>query len=101
MAVDVEGRIGLGIAEPLRILQTFGKRQSLLLHPRQDVVAGAVENAIDAVDAGRRQALAKGLDDRDCRADGGFEVQGTAMLFGSLRQPDAVLGDQRLVGRDD
>ncbi|MGY4288677.1 hypothetical protein ACVWXO_007897 [Bradyrhizobium sp. LM2.7] len=25
VAVDVEGRIGLGIAEPLRILQAFGK----------------------------------------------------------------------------
>ena len=98
MAVDVEGRIGFGITEPLRVLQAFGKRQALLLHPGQDVIAGAVEDAVDAVDAGAAKPLAKRLDDRDSSSHRRLEVQGAAMLFGHLRQPDAVLGDQRLVG---
>lgn len=57
VAVDVEGRVGLGIAEALRILEALGKRQALLLHPGQDVIAGAVEDAIDAVDAGSRKTF--------------------------------------------
>ncbi len=32
VALDVESRIGLGIAEPLRLLQAIGERQALLLH---------------------------------------------------------------------
>ena len=60
MAFDVEGRIGLGIAEPLRVLQAFVEGQALRLHPGQDVVAGAVEDAEDAGDgiAGHRLAHA-------------------------------------------
>ena len=78
MAIDVEGRIGLGVAEPLRILQAFGERQSFLFHTGQDVIAGAVEDAIDAIDAGAGKPFAKGLDDRDRRADRGLEIQGAA-----------------------
>src|SRR5215468_4422592 len=75
VAVDVERRVGLGIAEPLRVLQAFGKRQSLLLHPAQDVVAGAVENAVDAVDIGSGKALAQRLDDRNASGHGRFVIQ--------------------------
>src|SRR6476620_3560793 len=87
VAIDVKGWIGFGIAEPLRFLQAFGKRQALLLHPGQDVIAGAVENAVNAVDAGSREALAKRLDDRNGRTDRRLEVQGATMLLGRLRQP--------------
>ena len=48
VAVDVEGRIGLGIAEPLRLGEAGVEGQALLLHAGQDVVAGAVEDAEDA-----------------------------------------------------
>src|SRR5947209_9168187 len=98
MYVDVEGRNGFSIAGPLRVLQAFGKRQALLLHPGQDVIAGAVEDAVDAVDAGAAKPLAKRLDDGNGGADRRLEVQGAAMLLGGLRQPNSVLGDQRLVG---
>ncbi len=47
-AADVEGRIGLRVARVLRLLQHLGERAALLLHRRQDVVAGAVEDAVDA-----------------------------------------------------
>src|SRR5882724_11621060 len=91
VAVDVERRIGFGIAEPLRILQALGERQALLLHPRQDVVTGAVENAVDAIDAGRSEPFAQRLDDGNGRADRGLEIQGAAVLLGRLRQTHAVL----------
>ncbi len=100
VAVDVERRIGLGITETLRVLQAFGERQAFLLHPRQDVIAGAVENAVDAVDAGAGKPLAQRLDDRDGGADRRLEIQRAAMLLGRLGQPQAVPGDQRLVGGD-
>ena len=48
VALDVEGRIGLGVAEPLRLRETFGIGELLLLHAGEHVVAGAVENAVDA-----------------------------------------------------
>ncbi len=38
------------------------------------------------------------LDDRDRRADGGFEIQGAAELLGGLGEFKPVFGDQRLVG---
>ena len=50
MTFDIEARIGLGVAEALRVLEAIGKRQFLLLHPREDVIAGAVENPVDALD---------------------------------------------------
>ena len=87
VAVDVERRIGLGVAEPLRVLQAFGERQAFLLHPGQDVIAGAVEDAVDAVDVGAGEALAQGLDHRDGGADRRLEIQRAAVLLGELRQP--------------
>src|SRR4051812_25613389 len=54
VTVDVEGRVGLGVTETLRVLQAFGERQALLLHPGEDVVAGAVENSVDPADPGAR-----------------------------------------------
>src|SRR3954463_12782870 len=50
VTVDVKRWIGLGITQTLRIFQAFGERQALLLHPGQDIIAGAVEDAVDAVD---------------------------------------------------
>ena len=46
--LDVEGRVGLGVAEPLGVGEAPREVQALQLHPREDVVAGAVEDAVDA-----------------------------------------------------
>ena len=62
-AADVEGGIGLGISLRLRLLQHVGEGPALTLHQRQDVIAGAVEDAIDAADVVALQALAHHLDD--------------------------------------
>ena len=55
-AADVEGRVGLGVALGLRLREHVGERAMLLLHLRQDVVAGAVEDAVDAADLVGRPA---------------------------------------------
>ena len=99
MTVDVERRIGLGIAEPLGVLQALIERQPLLLHPRQDVIAGAVEDTVDTIDLGAGKPFAQRLDRRDRRTYRGLEVQGGAGLFGKFSEMSTVLGNQRLVGR--
>ena len=47
-AVDVEARVGLGVAQLLRVGQHFGEFPAALAHLGQDVVAGAVQDAGDA-----------------------------------------------------
>ena len=100
-AADVEGRIGLRVALGLRLLQHVGERAALLLHLGQDVVAGAVEDAVDAAHLVAGERLAQGLDDGDAAGDRGLEVERDAVLLGQLGQLGAVLGEQRLVGGDD
>ena len=101
VAFDVEGRIGLGIAQPLRILQAGVEGQALGLHAGQDVVAGAVQDAEHAVDAVAGHRLAHRLDDRNAAGDRRLIVQEHALLLGDLGERHAVLGKQRLVGGDD
>ena len=100
-AADVEGGVGLGIALGLRLLQHVGEGAVLLLHLRQDVVAGAVEDAVDAPDLVAGQRLAQRLDDGDAAGHRRLEVEGDAVLLGQLGELGAVLGEQRLVGGDD
>src|SRR6516164_2690987 len=100
MALDVEGWIGLGVTEPLRLLQAVRERELLLFHARQDVVAGAVEDSIDARERIAGQTLAQRFHDRDGAADRGLEIERHMVLLGNGRQRDAVAGKQRLVGGD-
>ena len=100
-AADVERRIGFGIAEALRFLEAILEGQALQLHARQDVIAGAVEDAVDAADLVAGEAFAQRLHDRDAAGDGGLERERHALLLGELRERHAVLGEQRLVGGDD
>ncbi len=99
-AADVEGRVGLGIAELLRFLQAHVEGQTLLLHAREDVVAGAVEDSVDAVDAAAAETLTQGLDDRNAARDRGFERQRRVVGLGEFCQCDAMVRQQRLVGGD-
>src|SRR5205823_14898487 len=63
-AVNVEGRIGFSIAGGLCLLQRLTETNPALLHLRQDVVAGAVQNSINRLDAVGRQRLRDGADYR-------------------------------------
>src|SRR6516164_7864353 len=84
MALDVEARIGLGITKPLRFLQTIGKVPPILLHAGENVIAGAVEDAVDARECGAVEPLAQRLDDRNPAGDRRFEIERHTMAFGEL-----------------
>ena len=101
VALDVERRIGFGVAQPLRLLEAFVERQPLALHARQHVIAGAVEDAVDARHRIAGKTLAQGLDDRDGAADRRLEIERDLVLLGQPRELDAVPRQQRLVGGDD
>jgi hypothetical protein len=99
--VDVEGRIGLGIAFGLCRGERIGEARALALHQRQDIIAGAVEDAVDARDLVRRGAFADRLDDRDAACDGGFIFQRRVLRLGDPRQIEPVMRDHRLVRGDE
>ena len=100
-AADVEGRIRLGVAQPLRLAEAGLERQVLGLHARKDVVAGAVEDAGNALDRIAGQALAQGLDDGNAAADRRLEEQLRARSLGQAREFEPMRGEHRLVGGDD
>ena len=100
-AADVETGIRLGVAEPLRLAEADFERQVVGLHPGQDVVAGAVEDAGNPRDRVAGQTLAQGLDHRNAAADRAFEKERRLMRLGQRRQAQPVRGDHRLVGGDD
>ena len=90
-AVDVEARIGLGIAQTLRFGEHLVERAPALAHVGEDVVAGAVQDAVDPLDPVAGQALAQGLDDRDAAGHGGLETDRGAIGLGEV-------GEQRRRG---
>ena len=100
VAFDVEGRIGFGIAEPLRVAQAFVEGEPILLHAREDVIAGAVEDAVDARERVAVKPFAQRLHDRDAAGDRSLEIERHAMAFGERGELVAVAGKQRLVGGD-
>ncbi len=93
--IDVGGRVGLGVAERLRLRQHVRELALLVAHGGQDVVAGAVQDAGHAADAVGGQPLAHGLDDGDAARDRRLERE-----RGGARQGGAVHRQQRLVGSD-
>ena len=56
-AIDIVARVGLGVPQPLRLGQHGFERRAVLLHLGEDVVAGAVEDAVAAPPRGRRRCL--------------------------------------------
>ena len=102
-AVDVGRRIGLCVAELLRLLQHGVEIARLaglhrLVHRRHDVVAGAVQDAVDAADPVAGEALAQRLDDGDAAGDRGLVAEVAVRLPGGVRERRAVVGEQGLVG---
>ena len=87
-AANVECRIGLRITEPLGLAQTDLEREIVGLHAREDVIAGAVENAGDALNCISGQALAQSLDDRYAAAHRGLEEQLSARSLSQGRELD-------------
>ena len=100
-ALDVGGRVGLGVAELLRLLERLVEAGAGGVHLVEDEVGGAVDDAEHPGHPVAGQRLAQRPQDRDRAGDGGLEVEVAAGLLGGLEQRRAVLGEQRLVGGDD
>jgi len=99
-AGDVEGRVGFGIAQLLRIGQCRGEVDALVAHFAQDEIRGAVDDPGDPFDAIRREPFAQGLDDRNAAGHRRFECHHHAALARRRENLGAVHGEQRLVGGD-
>ena len=91
-AADIKLGVGLQIAKLAGLFKDHVIGQARRLHPGQDVVAGAVHHAHDALDPVGGQTFGQGLDHRDAPGDGGLEPQGAAPGFGSLGQGLTVMG---------
>ena len=100
-AVDVEAGIGLGVARRLRFGEHDVEVAAGLAHGGQDVVAGAVEDAVEPAHPVADQALAQRLDDRDAARHRRLEGEDAASLLGQRCDLPAVHRQQRLVGGDD
>ncbi len=100
-AVDVLGRIGLGVSEPLRFGERLLEGHAGARHLGQDEVRGAVDDPVHAVDRCARQRLLEHADDRNHAGDGALEPQLHPVCARGVPQLLAVLGQQLLVGGDD
>ncbi len=100
-AVDVEGRIGLGIAAPLSLGQCLRIGLALFAHAGEDEIAGAVENALHRQDLVGGQALGQSGDDRDAAADRRLEGHSAVVTATHIEHFRAMLCQQGFVGGDD
>ena len=100
-AVDIHGRIGLGVAQPLRLGQGIGIGLAAILHLREDEVAGAVEDSVNRLDLVGHERLVDGRDDRNPAAHGGLEGDRPADAPGAIEKLAAMFRQQGLVRRDD
>ena len=85
----------------LSVLENRVEVSAFKFHPRQDVIAGAVNDAVEVGDAIAHEAFAQGFDDRDPAANTGFVIQIRAELAGGGKQFFAMRREQSLVGGDD
>ena len=100
-ARDVQGGVGLGEAEPLRLDQRGRERRALLGHRGEDVVRRAVHDPVQGGDAVGGERLAQRPDDRHPAADGALVVHVDALLGGQAEELLPSRGQERLVGGDD
>ena len=98
--LHVGGRVGLGVAERLGFLQGFGEARARGVHPVEDEVGGAVDDAEHAVHGVAGQRFAQRAQQRDGAGHGGLVVQVGAVLAGCPVDLRAVLGEQGLVRGD-
>ena len=99
-ALDVEGRVGFGIAQRLSLLEHNAEVQALVAHFTQDEIGGAVDDAGDRLDAVGGQPLAQRLDDWNATGHRCFEADHHALGAGCGEDLAAVHRQQRLVRGD-
>ncbi len=99
-AIEVQAWISFGIAGLLRLSQRLRELDSVLLHLREDVIAGAVHDAVDGLNLVRGQRLGNGADHWDAARDTCFNANGQVLLLCQREQLLAMQRDQCLVGRN-
>ena len=100
VAIHVGARIGLGVAQPLRLFQNVIERGPMLLDFSEDVVAGAVEDAIERSDAVARNAFAQHRVNRDSTGHARFHRQIDAGRDRAIPNFGAAQRHQFFIGRD-
>jgi hypothetical protein len=99
-ALDVEGRVGLGVSQPLSLLEHDAEVEALVAHLAEDEVGRAVDDAGDPLDTIGGQPLAQRLDDRDAAGHRGLEADHHSLGVRGGEDLVAVHREQRLVGGD-
>ena len=100
-AVDVGGGIGFGVAGLLRFGEHLFEARAALLDLRQDVVAGAVQNAVERGDAIAGDAFAQNRVNGDAAGDAGLHRQIDAAAMAWSHNSAPAERHQFLVGGDD
>ena len=100
-AGDVESGVGFGEAFVLGFLEGILVAEAGLGHAGEDVVAGAVDDAVDGDDVVADEALLKDLDDGDATGDSGFEVDGDAAFLSEGKEFLAAFSEEGFVAGDD
>ena len=100
-AVDIGGRVGLGIALGLRVGKHVSVIGALGVHARQDIVGGAVEDAGDGQDLVTHQVVLERADDGDAATAAGLALNLHAAHTRLLGERLDMTAQQGLVGRDD
>src|ERR1700690_795801 len=100
-AVNIFGRISFRKTELLRFLQRVCKRNSGAFNSRQDVIAGAVENAAELDQFVARETFLQAGDHRDTSRNRRAECNVCAVLASEADEFGAVARNELLVGGDD
>ena len=99
--LHISGRIGLGVAQPLRLAEHVGVVGPVLGHAGEDVVRRAVHDAHHTGDALADERVAQHPDQRDAAGDRRLEGKVDAVGSSQGEQLLADIGDELLVGRHD
>ena len=101
LTVDVEGGIGFGVSGLLRLGERLVEVDAAGFHLGEDVVGGAVEDAVQGAQAVSGGGFLDDAQDRNAAGDTGFEADGQVAGDGEGEEFVAVLGEELLVGGDD
>src|SRR5664279_2812637 len=101
LTVDVEGGIGFGVSGLLGLAQGFVEVDAAVLHLREDVVGGAVEDAVEGAQAVSGGGFLDDAQDGNASGDAGFESDGQIVRDSEGEEFVSVLGEELFVGGDD
>ena len=96
--LDIESRISLGIAQPLRFPQCRGEVSPCRFHGGEDVVGRAVKYAVNRIDAVRGGAFAQPLHHRNTARNRSLELERRTRTLSRTGQFEPMMCDHRLVG---